>query len=358
MPPPAPAPGGGPAPPPAPPLPAPATPHSFTRCRIGGTDDTLDYVRVPAACKIVKALPDLGWVDASSASPGHMAAPILKIAFGACTAATADWATPPAAIKALLTLSELLVAPSLPFLTRCADALDGLGVYDKVYKQTDKFLDAVELAVGRAPNPSPFELQAGDLVETTTFLNGGSPGVPAVAGVAAVAAVRGVRGRAGVPAVRAVRAVAGVAAIPAVVAVPASGPAELRWLHLVRVEHRLQSDSACPLLRLWQLGLVVPDRLSVDARDDATSRIRDVASLIEQHLKTDLGTVAEPASVARHFRRNADRLFTLPDELRCFSFDGDALELELIDDLKYKGDEAARNGVLASDLGGEIAISG
>ena len=182
----APAPGGGPAPPPAPPLPAPATPHSFTRCRIGGTDDTLDYVRVPAACKIVKALPDLGWVDASSASPGHMAAPILKIAFGACTAATADWATPPAAIKALLMLSELLVAPSLPFLTRCADALDGLGVYDKVYKQTDKFLDAVELAVGRAPNPSPFELQAGDLVETTTFLNGGSPGVPAVFSAAAL----------------------------------------------------------------------------------------------------------------------------------------------------------------------------
>ena len=70
------------------------------------------------------------------------------------------------------------MAPSLVYLGQCADALDSLDVYDKVYTKTDTFLEAVEQAVARAPNPSPFEMGAGSLEATTNFVNGGSPFVP------------------------------------------------------------------------------------------------------------------------------------------------------------------------------------
>ena len=205
--------------PPAPPLAAPAIPHSFSRCRIVGADNTLDYVCIPVGCKMIAALPALGWIDASSVRPGHRAAPILNCAFGACAAATADWDTPP--MQALLQLPELRVAPSLAYLGQCADALDSLGAYDKIYVKTDAFLEAVEQAVARAPNPSPFEMGAGCLEATTSFLNGGSPAVPGVPGrpfvaaVPAVAAVPGRRAAGGLPAVPAVRAVRARPAVPA-----------------------------------------------------------------------------------------------------------------------------------------------
>ena len=88
---------------------------------------------MPAACNIVKAFPDLGWVDGPT--PGYKAAPMLALSFCSCAAATADWDT--AAIKALLDLSELLVAPTLTFMQQCADGMDALGVYDKVYPVSD-----------------------------------------------------------------------------------------------------------------------------------------------------------------------------------------------------------------------------
>ena len=127
---------------------APATIlHSFTRCRVVGADNSLDYVEVPAACNIVKAFPDLGWV--AGPTPGYKAAPMLALSFCSCAAATADWDT--AAIKALLDLSELLVAPTLTFMQQCADGMDALSVYDKVYRTTEVFIEAAELAVQRAP---------------------------------------------------------------------------------------------------------------------------------------------------------------------------------------------------------------
>ena len=103
--------------------------------------------------------------------------------------------------------------PTLAFMQQCADGLDSLSVYDKVYHTTDVFLEAVELAVQRAPTPSPFEIGAGSLVETTlettAFFNGGTPAVVAVQGQPAVPAtlarpaVRAGRGRAAVAGVRA-----------------------------------------------------------------------------------------------------------------------------------------------------------
>ena len=96
-------PAGGPAPP-APPLAAPAIPHSFSRCRIVGADNTLDYVCIPSGCKMFNALPTLEWIDASSIRPGHQAAPILNCAFGACAAATADWDTQQ--MQALLIMAD------------------------------------------------------------------------------------------------------------------------------------------------------------------------------------------------------------------------------------------------------------
>ena len=148
MPPAAPQPRGGAAPPQPNQVAAPATIlHSFTRCRVVGADNSLDYVEVPAACNIVKAFPDLGWVDGPT--PGYKAAPMLALSFCSCAAATADWDT--AAIKALLDLSELLVAPTLTFMQQCADGMDALSVYDKVYRTTEVFIEAAELAVQRAP---------------------------------------------------------------------------------------------------------------------------------------------------------------------------------------------------------------
>jgi len=86
-----------------------------------GADNTLDYLRVPAACAIVRALPNpkLGWVDASSVAAGEQAAPALAIqaAVGFPLFAR-DWDS--AVVQPQMALSELLVVCSLAALERCA----------------------------------------------------------------------------------------------------------------------------------------------------------------------------------------------------------------------------------------------
>ena len=144
--------GGAGAPPPA--LAPPAIAHGFTRCVLVGQDATLDYVYVNGGAKIVSALPLLGWVDASAISPGASAAPLLAIAAMVAAAAHAEWTAAP--MVALLNLSELLAEPTLAFVGGCADALASLGVLDKVYQHSSDFFDAYELALARAPSPSPF----------------------------------------------------------------------------------------------------------------------------------------------------------------------------------------------------------
>ena len=67
-------PGGGGIPaPPAAGLPV-TIPHIFIRCRLVGTDHTLDYVRCDKQCKLVVSFPNLGWVDASALGVNQMAA--------------------------------------------------------------------------------------------------------------------------------------------------------------------------------------------------------------------------------------------------------------------------------------------
>jgi hypothetical protein len=56
-----------------------AIPHIFTRCRLAGADDTLDYVCCDNRCKLVAAFPNLGWLNASTFEANQMAAPALTI---------------------------------------------------------------------------------------------------------------------------------------------------------------------------------------------------------------------------------------------------------------------------------------
>ena len=65
-------------------FPAPAVPHNFARLLVPGADNTLDYVATPSNAKLVKALPDLGWVAVPGA-PGvlqQVAAPFLAVSNG------------------------------------------------------------------------------------------------------------------------------------------------------------------------------------------------------------------------------------------------------------------------------------
>ena len=195
-------------------------------------------------------------------------------------------------MRPALALSELLAGFALGFLGSCADAQASLGVLDKVYEHEGDFLDALELALARVPSPSPFEFGPMDLLERTTFLQGGTPAVIGVAGVAAVppvAPVAGVRanralGIVGVPAIRARPGVPGVAAVAAVAAVPAVGPADLAWFHMVQVGHRVQAGANFPLRDFLLLGAIMPDSQSVAARDDPTSRVRSVVGALRLHL--------------------------------------------------------------------------
>ena len=181
----APAGGGALAPPAA--LALPAVAHVLTRCNIPGADNSLDYVYAPNGAKLISAFPKLGWIDATSVAPGLKAAPALAIQGVTCCAAFGDWDG--AALRPLLALSELTTSFTLAYMSRAADALEGLGLLDKVYQRHSAFLDAWEVALPRVPSPSPFELGAGELSEPSAFLTGGSPLIPAVAPVAAIALV-------------------------------------------------------------------------------------------------------------------------------------------------------------------------
>ena len=321
-----------------------------------GAENELDYVHVSKQAKMVTSLPRLGWIDASSVAAGHVAAPFRSISAAAAAAAFADWDA--AAMRPALALSELLAGFELGFLGRCADAQASLGVLDKVYEDEADFLDALELALARMPSPSPFEFGPNDLQERTTFLQGGTPAVVGVAAqaavppVAAVAAVRANRalGVVGVRAVRARPGVPGVAAVAAVAAVPATGPADLVWFHMVQVGHRVQAEASFPLREFLLLGAIMLDAQNVAARADPTSRVRSVVGALRLHLEESVGSSAQDAALARRFRRFGDRIATLPKELRAGSFDADAREIELTDDIAYGGDTAAQDGVTLGRL--------
>ena len=138
------------APPPPAAQPPAATPHSFTRCRVVGTDPTLDFLACPSSASIVRSLPDLGWVDASSIMPGHRAAPLLAISAALIPPAFFDWDAP--AFSPVLQMAELVSSFTVTALARFADGLEALGVFSRVYHNTQVYLDAVEVALGQAPS--------------------------------------------------------------------------------------------------------------------------------------------------------------------------------------------------------------
>ena len=151
-----------------------------------GADNTLDYLAVPAACKVVKAFPDLGWRDAPSSLPGQKAAPALQLGLVICLGANCDPSA--AGIQTLLSASELVSMFGLRCLGRFADELDALKALDRVFHLSDDWEDAYEAALSRATNPSTFQVTPADLETPSTFLQGGAAAIPAQAGRAAVAA--------------------------------------------------------------------------------------------------------------------------------------------------------------------------
>ena len=311
-------PGGGGIPaPPAAGLPV-TIPHIFIRCRLVGTDHTLDYVRCDKQCKLVVSFPNLGWVDASALGVNQMAAPALAIQFPTCIACfSTDWDGAPMA--PLMASVELVSVFTLVRMGAGADALESLGILSKVYTTTEAFLGALEVALPRLPTPSPFLLAGGELEVPTPFLQGGSPAIPAihaVAAVLAVAAVPGVRARragAAGPAVTAVRAVAGraavpgVAAVPAVPAVPPSGPVALEWWNMVLLRRVVDTSSIFPFLTFCRRGLLTLDSCSAAARADPTSSVRAVADMLATYASEGVSG-ATPAGVARAFVRLTPRL--------------------------------------------------
>ena len=363
--------GGG-APPPLPAaLSAPLVPHAFQRVTLVGQDANLDFVACPGTAKAVIALPSLGWVDASSAGAGLMAAPLLALSIlGA--AGHCDWDAP--AMAPILKSSELATSFTLVTLSNAADAWAVLEVLDRVYKDSKSFLDAAEIAMGRVPSPSPFLITPASIEIREAFLTGGTPAVPGIAGVpaipavAAVAAVPGTRARpasrgvaaqlaiARVPGTRARAFVPAVPAVPAVAAIPPSGPAELAWWHRVTLGDCIDRTHPLPFLSMIGRGLVALDRCSAAARSDPASRVRVVSSYLLPHLASTMGlkdvmlSASTAISVARHFRLFHSRLRALPDELRSGSFDPDVLEAELVDDLAFTGSEADQNSVTAGRL--------
>ena len=333
-------------------------PHIFIRCRLVGTDHTLDYVRCDKQCKLVVSLPNLGWVDASALGVNQVAAPALAIQFPTCIACfSTDWDGAPMA--PLMASVELVSVFTLARMGAGADALESLGILSKVYTTTEAFLGALEVALPRLPTPSPFLLAGGELEVPTPFLQGGSPAIPAipaVAAVLAVAAVPGVRARragAAGPAVTAVRAVAGraavpgVAAVPAVPAVPPSGPIALEWWNMVLLRRVVDTSSIFPFLTFCRRGLLTLDRCSAAARADPTSSVRAVADMLATYASEGVSG-ATPAGVARAFVRLTPRLSALPDELRSSSFDAMVLEAELADDIEYGKGVVARQDVITS----------
>jgi hypothetical protein len=142
---------------PVPPLPPPATPHTFTRVVVVGMDNALDYVSVRADASVIKGLPKLGWVP--SPLSNERAAPLLSLAGYLCTPSFLEDEHAPAS-RAMLTLAEVTMVPSLALLARCADALDSLRMFAVPLSDTKDFEDKLVPALARAPSPSPFAVLA------------------------------------------------------------------------------------------------------------------------------------------------------------------------------------------------------
>ena len=352
-------------------LPAPLVPHVFQRVTLAGRDNRLDYVACLGTAKVCTSLPNLGWVDASSAGAGMLAAPCLAISI---LASASHFKWDDATMAPLVQGSELVSTFSLATLSKHADGWAALKVLDRVHSTSESFWDAAEIAVGRAPVPSPFEITPTSIEILHPFLQGGTPAVAAVAAVPAVLAVVGavavpqvaaraatarapaVVAAARIPAIRAVVGRPAVPAVAAVAAVPASGPAELAWWSHVRIGDSLDRTHPLPFRSMVARGMIALDRCSALARSDPASRVRVVSSYLLPHLATSMGlkdvmlSSASAISVARHFRHFHPRLRALPDELRSGSFDPDVLEAEMIDDLSFMGTEAQQDSVTAGRL--------
>lgn len=358
-------PGGGANPPPAAAVAAPATPHVFQHVVVPGTDGSLDYWACPANAKLVSSLPGLGWVDSSAIVPGTRAAPSLCITAALCPGCHFDWSAP--AFAPALLMPELLVAFTAPAMARAADGLGAVGLFDKTFGDSVKYLEAYAGVLPKLPAPSPLELAGpADLVIISPFDTPGQPAVAAVPAVPAQAAVPAVPAQPAVAAVRARRAAGGrpavravpgqpavpaqparpaVPAQPAVAAIPAiaavAGPAELKWLSLLLLGHTVDTADVLPFLAFARRALLMPDRTSVLARADPTSHVRAVGDVLLRWVQSSIGFAPDP-SLARHFRTQGGRITALPDALRSGSFEADVLESELIDDISYSSGEVAK----------------
>ena len=343
----------------------------------------MDWLRVPMGCGVYRAFPMLGWVDVSGVFPGHAAAPALSLQSVLCAPMHLDWGT--AAADGMLQMSELLAMVDLGPLARFADAQEGLGVFGRAYNSTRAHLDALEMALPRCPQPSPFLLGAGELVALSPFLVPATLGVAAMPGVAAIPAVLAVagvpaipavppvlaraavaaRGRrpatpavlavAGVPGVPAVRAVRAAPAVPAVApraaiaAAPAHAPTELDWLHKVRLGSRVDQTSIFPFQAFLRMGAIAPDRCSQPARDDPDSLVREVADSLKAGALAQFPTLGN-AALARQFPSFAASMELLPSALRSHSFDSAVLGREMLDAISYAGEVASQDRVTASRL--------
>ena len=138
--------------PPAAELPV-AIPHIFTRCRLAGADDTLDYVRCDNRCKLVAAFPNLGWLDASTFEMNQIAAPALTIQYLTCAVFFfTDWEGAP--VVQQMADEELGSSFTLACLGTRADILESQGAFAKVYLATEAFVGALELAFDSAELPT------------------------------------------------------------------------------------------------------------------------------------------------------------------------------------------------------------
>ena len=233
-------------------LPAPATPHILTRVVLPGSDPTLDYVAPPAGAAVVKGLPRLGWIDASSAIAGAQAVPFLSLAGWACRPAFIESGT--AGEAAMRALAEVTATFSLAFVGRCLDALEGLGVFAVALDHDAEYDDKLVPALARVPSPSPFALQAGELFEANAFF------VAPVAGVAGVAGVRGRVGRGRAGQRGHVAPIVAVAAVAPVAAIAGRNPAALEWWSRVSIGDSLQAGEIYPLINMLQPCSTRPTR--------------------------------------------------------------------------------------------------
>ena len=304
-----------------------------------GQDNELDYVAIAVSAAPVKGLPTLGWVDSSAVLANTRAVPLLSLSGAVCLPAFFEDGLAPAS-RTMLQLSEITAVPSLAFVQRCSEACEGLKLFATPLDHSMDWEGKLVPALRRVPSPSPFAFGAGDLYEVNAF---------SIAGVGAVAAVPArpavpASGRGGAR----VAAVPATPAIPGVAAVPGRLPADLVWWSLVKVGDCHDGSSTLPLKRMWHRGQMAPDRSSVNARDDLTSRVQAVSATLYRHLGALMNdTDATHPQRARAMRHLGDRLSTLPDELRSGSFNPDVLEAEVTDDLAYSMKASQQDSVTA-----------